>query len=158
MARVLSIQQIQHVKPRLHLWPLVPTDSRSWGAQELYHTADARSPCSGGSDCSDSQCRSGSSWFSECPAQRLARLASVLPPPSLRRSCSGVSGQTMVLRQSFCCRKNAISLASCKHFGRGSASVLVAVLRCCRPGGTRALAATPASETGSSHLLCVDCD
>ena len=72
----------------------------------LHHTGDACSLCSGGSDCSDRQCRSGSGspWFSTCPAQRLARLASALPPPSLRRilrggNSTGVRGQTMVLCQ-----------------------------------------------------------
>ena len=52
----------------------------------LHHTGDACSPCSGGSDYSDRQCRSGSLWFSACPAQRPARLASALPPLYLRRA------------------------------------------------------------------------
>ena len=51
----------------------------------LHHTGDACSPCSGGSDYSDRQCRSGSPWFSACPAQRPVRLASALPPLYLRR-------------------------------------------------------------------------
>ena len=50
------------------------------------HTGDACSPCSGGSDSSDRQCRSGSLWFSACPAQRQARLASALPPLYLRQT------------------------------------------------------------------------
>ena len=52
----------------------------------LPHTGDACSPCSGGSDSSDRQCRSGSLWFSACPAQRQARLASALPPLYLRQT------------------------------------------------------------------------
>ena len=52
----------------------------------LHHTGDACSPCSGGSDYSDRQCRSGSFWFSACPAQRQARLASALPPLYLRQA------------------------------------------------------------------------
>ena len=51
----------------------------------LTHTGDACGPCSGGSDCSDRQCRSGFPSLSTCPAQRLARLANAVPPLSLRR-------------------------------------------------------------------------
>ena len=51
----------------------------------LHHTGGARSPRSGGSDCSKCLHGSVSPYFSECPDRRLARLASALPPPSLRR-------------------------------------------------------------------------
>ena len=85
---------------------LLPTHGdrsvRNWEAGAsalLHHTGDACGPCSGGSDCSDRQCRSGFPWLSTCPAQRLARLANALPE-SQRRPQSD-DGSTLASSSSY---------------------------------------------------------